>query len=247
MQPLEIFVDDETKLTLHGLQQHYVKLEETAKNRKLNELLDTLEFNQVLRNSCRPVYYLTGYHSGRHLCQIRCSCHRVGQAPGVLQLPKYQHPFWSATGREVWLSCDQCFSIQLHLTESTDTQPSRPLRSGYLWLPIFLGVVSMLSVSISWSTMTARPTQTATFIVLGVFTYHFSITFADCAALVALAVLVPRVWPLPSNPQKVTNKSWLQSSPDLKSLFPSCLIISILPPTVSRISLTFCTVYLMLV
>jgi ATP-dependent RNA helicase UAP56/SUB2 len=46
-QPLEIFVDDETKLTLHGLQQHYVKLEEVGKNRKLNELLDTLEFNQV--------------------------------------------------------------------------------------------------------------------------------------------------------------------------------------------------------
>ena len=46
-QPLEIFVDDETKLTLHGLQQHYVKLEEVGKNRKLNELLDTLEFNQA--------------------------------------------------------------------------------------------------------------------------------------------------------------------------------------------------------
>ncbi|KAG6866254.1 hypothetical protein C0991_006841 [Blastosporella zonata] len=46
--PLEIFVDDETKLTLHGLQQHYVKLEEKEKNRKLNELLDSLEFNQVV-------------------------------------------------------------------------------------------------------------------------------------------------------------------------------------------------------
>ncbi|KAK0481591.1 hypothetical protein IW261DRAFT_1550690 [Armillaria novae-zelandiae] len=46
--PLEIFVDDETKLTLHGLQQHYVKLEESGKNRKLNDLLDTLEFNQVV-------------------------------------------------------------------------------------------------------------------------------------------------------------------------------------------------------
>eukprot|EP00842_Homolaphlyctis_polyrhiza_P004471 jgi/Hompol1/5024/HPOL_004129-RA len=45
--PLEIFVDDQTKLTLHGLQQYYVKLEESAKNRKLNDLLDTLEFNQV--------------------------------------------------------------------------------------------------------------------------------------------------------------------------------------------------------
>jgi len=50
-KPLEIFVDDETKLTLHGLQQHYVKLEEVQKNRKLNELLDNLEFNQV-RRSC---------------------------------------------------------------------------------------------------------------------------------------------------------------------------------------------------
>lgn len=45
--PLEIFVDDQTKLTLHGLQQYYVKLEESAKNVKLNELLDSLEFNQV--------------------------------------------------------------------------------------------------------------------------------------------------------------------------------------------------------
>ncbi|KAJ3211578.1 Suppressor of the cold-sensitive snRNP biogenesis mutant brr1-1, partial [Clydaea vesicula] len=45
--PLEIFVDDEAKLTLHGLQQHYVKLSENEKNRRLNDLLDTLEFNQV--------------------------------------------------------------------------------------------------------------------------------------------------------------------------------------------------------
>ncbi|ANB12499.1 ATP-dependent RNA helicase SUB2 [Sugiyamaella lignohabitans] len=46
--PLEIYVDDETKLTLHGLQQYYVKLEEKEKNRKLNDLLDNLEFNQVI-------------------------------------------------------------------------------------------------------------------------------------------------------------------------------------------------------
>lgn len=44
---MEIFVDDETKLTLHGLQQHYVKLQESEKNRKLVDLLDALEFNQV--------------------------------------------------------------------------------------------------------------------------------------------------------------------------------------------------------
>jgi len=43
----EIFVDDK-KLTLHGLQQYFVKLMENEKNRKLNDLLDALEFNQVV-------------------------------------------------------------------------------------------------------------------------------------------------------------------------------------------------------
>uniref|UniRef100_A0A0R3RUG9 RNA helicase n=1 Tax=Elaeophora elaphi TaxID=1147741 RepID=A0A0R3RUG9_9BILA len=47
-QPMEVYVDDEAKLTLHGLQQHYVKLKETEKNKKLLELLDQLEFNQVV-------------------------------------------------------------------------------------------------------------------------------------------------------------------------------------------------------
>lgn len=45
---MEIFVGDETKLTLHGLQQYYVKLKDNEKNRKLFDLLDALEFNQVL-------------------------------------------------------------------------------------------------------------------------------------------------------------------------------------------------------
>lgn len=46
--PMEVYVDDETKLTLHGLQQYFIKLSEGEKNRKLNDLLDTLEFNQVI-------------------------------------------------------------------------------------------------------------------------------------------------------------------------------------------------------
>lgn len=46
--PMEVYVDDEAKLTLHGLQQHYVKLKDNEKNRKLFELLDVLEFNQVV-------------------------------------------------------------------------------------------------------------------------------------------------------------------------------------------------------
>merc|ERR1711973_44606 len=46
--PMEVFIDDESKLTLHGLQQHYTKIKENEKNRKLFELLDALEFNQVV-------------------------------------------------------------------------------------------------------------------------------------------------------------------------------------------------------
>ena len=47
-QALELFIDDEAKLTLHGLQQYYINLQENEKNRKLNDLLDALEFNQVI-------------------------------------------------------------------------------------------------------------------------------------------------------------------------------------------------------
>jgi len=43
----EIFIDDK-KLTLHGLQQHFVEIEEKEKIKKLNELLDSLDFNQVI-------------------------------------------------------------------------------------------------------------------------------------------------------------------------------------------------------
>merc|ERR1711918_285847 len=46
--PHEISVDQESKLTLHGLLQYYVKLTEREKNRKLKDLLDALEFNQVV-------------------------------------------------------------------------------------------------------------------------------------------------------------------------------------------------------
>jgi len=46
--PLEIYVNDGSKLTLHGLQQYYVELEEKAKIKKLVDLLDALEFNQTV-------------------------------------------------------------------------------------------------------------------------------------------------------------------------------------------------------
>ncbi|XP_058098594.1 DEAD-box ATP-dependent RNA helicase 15-like isoform X2 [Magnolia sinica] len=48
LKPMEIYVDDEAKLTLHGLVQHCIKLSELEKNRKLNDLLDASNFNQVI-------------------------------------------------------------------------------------------------------------------------------------------------------------------------------------------------------
>jgi len=46
--PREIYINDGAKLTLHGLQQYFSNLEEKQKNRKLVDLLDALEFNQVV-------------------------------------------------------------------------------------------------------------------------------------------------------------------------------------------------------
>jgi ATP-dependent RNA helicase UAP56/SUB2 len=46
--PLEIYINDGSKLTLHGLKQYFVQLTESEKNRKLVDLLDALEFNQVV-------------------------------------------------------------------------------------------------------------------------------------------------------------------------------------------------------
>jgi ATP-dependent RNA helicase UAP56/SUB2 len=46
--PIEIYVDDETKLTLHGLVQYHTKIAQDQKNKKLIALLDALEFNQVV-------------------------------------------------------------------------------------------------------------------------------------------------------------------------------------------------------
>ena len=46
--PHEIRMDEESKLTLHGPLHYYVRLSEQEKNRKLNDLLDALESNQVV-------------------------------------------------------------------------------------------------------------------------------------------------------------------------------------------------------
>lgn len=46
--PLEVYVDEGERMTLYGLQQFYLQLAEGEKNKKLVDLLDTLEFNQAI-------------------------------------------------------------------------------------------------------------------------------------------------------------------------------------------------------
>lgn len=65
--PVEIYVDDESKLTLHGLQQYYAKLTEKQKNRKLNDLLDSLDFNQV-------VIFVNGVRRCKELNKLLLEC-----------------------------------------------------------------------------------------------------------------------------------------------------------------------------
>ena len=65
--PLEIYVDDEAKLTLHGLQQYYIKLDEKEKNRKLSDLLDSLEFNQV-------IIFVKSTRRANELNKLLCAC-----------------------------------------------------------------------------------------------------------------------------------------------------------------------------
>ena len=74
-------MDDDSKLTLHGLQQHYVKLKDNEKNRKLFELLDALEFNQVRDQSkfmnCVHIYIRTDKFCFVAYLYVRRTCEKM--------------------------------------------------------------------------------------------------------------------------------------------------------------------------
>lgn len=76
--PMEIYVDDEAKLTLHGLVQHYIKLAENEKNRKLTDLLDALDFNQVVIFVRRRA---SGEGGIEHSCFVFLCCCSPAPAP----------------------------------------------------------------------------------------------------------------------------------------------------------------------
>ena len=48
VDPLEVMVKDDAKLTLRGLQQRYVKVTDREKNSQICRILDKVEFDQVL-------------------------------------------------------------------------------------------------------------------------------------------------------------------------------------------------------
>ena len=78
VQPKEVYVDDESKLTLHGLVQHFIMLTEPEKNRKLCDVLDALDFNQVEASLRRNALCgKTDDVTGGHLCQIGHACQRT--------------------------------------------------------------------------------------------------------------------------------------------------------------------------
>jgi len=65
--PIEIYVDDEKRLTLHELQQYYVKLQDKEKNRRLTDLMDALDFNQV-------VIFVASVRRAKELNQLLMEC-----------------------------------------------------------------------------------------------------------------------------------------------------------------------------
>lgn len=133
--PLEIYVDDEKTLTLHGLNQFYIKLDEKEKNRRLNELLDDLQFNQA-------IIFVKSTVRATELDKLLTECNfpSVAVHSGVSQEERYVKSAKRAT------CCADCY------LESTATSVLRNSKSGSVSLLMFSDVVLILSVSISQST-----------------------------------------------------------------------------------------------
>ena len=80
MQPVEVYVDDESKLTLHGLVQHYTMLTEEQKNKRLMDLLDQLDFNQVSPCSSAEIRHLLMLKFVLYHCASVCHYKQLSEA-----------------------------------------------------------------------------------------------------------------------------------------------------------------------
>ncbi len=148
--PLEIYVDDEKKLTLHGLQQYYMKLDEREKNRKLNDLLDSLEFNQV-------IIFVRSTLRCTELDKLLRECNFPSTAvhSGIGQEERYVFHILAV------LSLHTDSFVVSNVTKSSKS--SRPVSASLLISSV---VVLMLSASMSPSTMICQTRPMLTSIVL---------------------------------------------------------------------------------
>lgn len=163
--PTEHYVDEDTKLTLHGLQQYYIPLEEREKNRKLNELLDELQFNQV-------IIFVKSTLRATELDKLlrECNFPSIAVHSGVSQEERYVIRFIAPVLPYLPLGTNI-------LIVSAGTRSSRSSTSASALLPTSSVVVLTSSVS-TWPSTTIcplMPTRTST-------------------ASVVLVVSVPRVW-----------------------------------------------------
>eukprot|EP01089_Gocevia_fonbrunei_P017495 TRINITY_DN569_c0_g1_i2.p1 TRINITY_DN569_c0_g1~~TRINITY_DN569_c0_g1_i2.p1 ORF type:complete len:407 (-),score=86.05 TRINITY_DN569_c0_g1_i2:24-1244(-) len=84
--PLEIYINEGSKLTLHGLKQYYLQLDEAEKTRKLVELLDALEFNQC-------VIFVSGVKRAAELNKLLVDCNfpSISISGGMDQKERIEH------------------------------------------------------------------------------------------------------------------------------------------------------------
>jgi hypothetical protein len=148
--PLEVYVDDDTKLTLHGLQQYYIKLSESEKNRKLNDLLDSLEFNQV-------IIFVKSTLRANELDKLlrECNFPSIAVHSGVSQEERY-----------AYVCSLRLSSVSNAHIVSNATRNSRNSTSVSASPPMFSDVVSILSVSTWLSTTICRQMRIHICIVL---------------------------------------------------------------------------------
>eukprot|EP00760_Papus_ankaliazontas_P017590 PhM_4_TR17333/c0_g1_i1/m.85320/K12812/UAP56, BAT1, SUB2; ATP-dependent RNA helicase UAP56/SUB2 len=100
--PLEIYVDQQSKLTLHGLVQYYINVEETQKTRKLIDVLDAVDFHQC-------IIFVNTVSRCETLNQVLVKC----QFPSVAVHSKMDQPQRLAV-------FDQCKSQKAKILVSTD-------------------------------------------------------------------------------------------------------------------------------
>lgn len=65
--PFELIVDDESKLNLDKVAQYFVKLNENEKNKKLNEVLEMIKYNQV-------IIFVKNVPRCKELCKLLNKC-----------------------------------------------------------------------------------------------------------------------------------------------------------------------------